>query len=1121
MSHRPQVNLKRGRGQAEGRNISGTSSSDDSASPRRFGIGPITRRFIPPAYATHESPTLFILGEDDARRVRSGPTRVLRDFTIYDALDSNNRVSLETFRSADMGQEYRAAGDAYASNNDLEDDEDDDPLEEDLGQNVTTTRILEVKKKREKNGRWRVLVKTRYAWYGLESPSRDYKIYDDAFRKPAHKTHSRRRETASDSDDDPSGQQKPIHMMPLTGCLAQKMFHAKFKIHGDPPLSTMIDHDPDRMRKAASELMKRESEGRGGSIVTSGQTNQYGIAQEINIAEIGTFKIGDFALVTPQEPDGTAWFQSRNKIANKYSFMRIHRIVHERGGWKVHGQFLVPACRTILQEVAHSRELFFYDYCGQDYRAGVLKGLVDVTIVRPEDDFVEPVDGQCSSLSYFVRYSIGHDGSFHALPRWTSLVRPNWDFSCVCFDDLAYKRDHEDQSQLYKPAESPHMSPFELRYRDSVYCERDFVYFGRGLFRIGQVVRLGHWTVLVDEYARHEDLVRQEGTGEFLDAHRLYKTNRRVEVSTEDLISVCHVRHEDDLPEDIRDQWTSIDGWILCHQLDPAKPEESASLSSLVPLPRAQFRPPFRATTEKECKRMNDFNEFNTGERKLWDLYCGAGGLSQGFSNIGWDVAGGLDLDPDACSTMRAYHPNAQFGFKNMDARVVLKEMLSDWDEDNPFPVPGDIDVLTSGPPCQDFSGLNLFKAKDDSKRALITVPVTVAEYLKPNYFVLENVPLVLQSSLKGEDGGKEVKHGAHKFLLRALTSLGWAPYYTITPMPLSNRTYPASYNVRWRKYQAAQFGAPQNRERLIYMAARRHLVLPSVIPPTHFPLIPGTDQPLPIQSANIPNFPVFDLRQVRVLGAPHRAISARDAIADLCAFDWKLPSENDRTHKEVPLPWPDHLGRPPHIPKVSSQVASRAASMEEKGFVMSYACPPSNTFQQRIRAGLDAPTLHITREFTNINIERIHWIGWGPNSDHRALPEKLQLPGLNSTASAGAFKHNYFKGLYGRLMWDSFFQTVVTRIAPGNKQGRCLHPNQKRVLSVRECARAQGFLDSMHFHSDDGDPVDMHRQIGNAVPIPLSEALARELRRSILFPDTDVQEHIKQEAGRIQRDEM
>lgn len=88
-------------------------------------------------------------------------------------------------------------------------------------------------------------------------------------------------------------------------------------------------------------------------------------------------------------------------------------------------------------------------------------------------------------------------------------------------------------------------------------------------------------------------------------------------------MSVCPVRHEDDVSEDVRDQWTSIDGWILGHQLDPAQTEESASLSSLIPLPRDEFRLPFRATTEKEAKRMRAFDEFKTGERKLLDLYCG------------------------------------------------------------------------------------------------------------------------------------------------------------------------------------------------------------------------------------------------------------------------------------------------------------------------------------------------------------------------------------------------------------------------------------------------------------------------------------------------------------------
>jgi len=144
----------------------------------------------------------------------------------------------------------------------------------------------------------------------------------------------------------------------------------------------------------------------------------------------------------------------------------------------------------------------------------------------------------------------------------------------------------------------------------------------------------------------------------------------------------------------------------------------------------------------------------------------------------------------------------------------------------------------------------------------------------------------------------------------------------------------------------------------------------------------------------------------------------------------------------------------------------------------------------------------HFTRYFDPVNVERIHNIGLGPGADHRALPPALQLHGLSSVYSIGARRSNYFPGLYGRVQSNDYFRTVVTSLRPGGKQGRCLHPTDMRVLSVRECARAQGFPDDVIFWSEDGDPVDMHRQIGNAVPVPLSRAIALELRRTIMAAD-------------------
>lgn len=96
--------------------------------------------------------------------------------------------------------------------------------------------------------------------------------------------------------------------------------------------------------------------------------------------------------------------------------------------------------------------------------------------------------------------------------------------------------------------------------------------------------------------------------------------------------------------------------------------------------------------------------------------------------------------------------------------------------------------------------------------------------------------------------------------------------------------------------------------------------------------------------------------------------------------------------------------------------------------------------------------------------------------------------------------RHNHWAGLYGRLEWDGFFSTTVTNPEPMGKQvrrvkpntfkwhillltptfeskGRVLHPEQHRVVSVRECARSQGFPDTYRFF---GNILDKHRQVGS-----------------------------------------
>ena len=87
-------------------------------------------------------------------------------------------------------------------------------------------------------------------------------------------------------------------------------------------------------------------------------------------------------------------------------------------------------------------------------------------------------------------------------------------------------------------------------------------------------------------------------------------------------------------------------------------------------------------------------------------------------------------------------------------------------------------------------------------------------------------------------------------------------------------------------------------------------------------------------------------------------------------------------------------------------------------------------------------------------------------------------------------------QGCYGRVAWDGQFPTVVTHVDPMAKMGRVLHPQQHRLLSVREFARAQGMPDEFKLH---GTLVQKQRQVGNAVPIPLAAALGREIAKVAL----------------------
>lgn len=124
----------------------------------------------------------------------------------------------------------------------------------------------------------------------------------------------------------------------------------------------------------------------------------------------------------------------------------------------------------------------------------------------------------------------------------------------------------------------------------------------------------------------------------------------------------------------------------------------------------------------------------------------------------------------------------------------------------------------------------------------------------------------------------------------------------------------------------------------------------------------------------------------------------------------------------------------------------------------------------------------HCAANLSQLNLERIR--ATPPDCGRESWPEHLRLN-----------CHNNYQGhtdVYGRLRKDRPAAALTTRcISLSN--GRYGHPEQNRALSVREAARLQTFADKFEFFGSMGS---MARQIGNAVPVKLANAIGKHVLR-------------------------
>ncbi len=175
------------------------------------------------------------------------------------------------------------------------------------------------------------------------------------------------------------------------------------------------------------------------------------------------------------------------------------------------------------------------------------------------------------------------------------------------------------------------------------------------------------------------------------------------------------------------------------------------------------------------------------------DLFAGAGGLSLGFEQAGFDVVAAVEIDPVHAAVHKFNFPEC----------AVVPHSVTDLTGEAIRAAAGiggrHVDVVFGGAPCQGFSMIGQ-RALDDPRNSLVRDFVRIVHELDANYFVFENV--------------KGITVGKHKKFLEELILEFKATGYDVVE--------------DWKVLNACEHGTPQSRQRLFLLGAKKGMKLPS-----------------------------------------------------------------------------------------------------------------------------------------------------------------------------------------------------------------------------------------------------------------------------------------------------
>lgn len=380
------------------------------------------------------------------------------------------------------------------------------------------------------------------------------------------------------------------------------------------------------------------------------------------------------------------------------------------------------------------------------------------------------------------------------------------------------------------------------------------------------------------------------------------------------------------------------------------------------------------------------------------DLFSGAGGLSWGLQDAGYNVLFGSDIDVACGATYRRNHPHARFhcgDIRDIDGADILSATgLS----------VGELDVLAGGPPCQGFSIIGS-RQIEDPRNDLFRHFFRIARHLKPKVLLIENVP-----GLATLQRGAVINRIREEFVA-------------------------AGYSFEFAELLAAQYGVPQMRWRMIFIGFRADLGIPKQV---GFPAPTHGDQPI---GALIPNCKIAPAHTAAFL-------KTIDAIGDLPPIEAGGQTTHyagvaDRHYQMQMRKGAGHLLHNHYAPKLSKQNLERISYLR-----------PGQDWRDLPTELLPLGMQRAHRKDHTRRYRRMTWSGVprsiitrfrDPKSGEYSHPEQVRTISIREAARIQSFPDRFvFEGSNSEL-YDQVGNAVPPRLAEaiGMEIAACLKGEQ------------------------------------------------------------------------------